>query len=104
VGKDVVGAMAVGGIVEERAPSERASSLGEERADVLGHETGVAESVREARGLRFATQVVAVVERDRAALGQRDDRLDVPRDRGPRATNIVLGIVAPERGGAGDAG
>src|SRR5438132_9019115 len=96
--------MDVRGIAGERDPTERAPSLGEERSYVLGHETGVAESVREARGLCFAAQVVAVVERDRAARGQRDDRLNVADDRRSRAPDILLGIVSSERCGVGDTG
>src|SRR5205823_262771 len=88
----------------EGDPSEWPASLREERSDVRRYESGIAEGVREARGLRFATQVVAVVERDRAALGECDDRFDVARDRDPRTADVFVRILAAKRARVGDSG
>ena len=80
-------------VAGERDPAERSATLGEERTDVFGNEARIAESIREAGLLCLASQVVPVVERDRAALRERDDRRAVPGDRLARPPNVALRIA-----------
>src|SRR5439155_5002837 len=99
----LVGAVDVGGIPGQRHPSERTPPLGEERTDVRRNESRIAERLGESSGLRFAAQVVAVVERDGTAGRERDYRFAVARDRCARPADMIVRIVAAERASVGDA-
>ena len=57
----------VRGFSGERNPAERTASFAEQRTDEQRHEAADLERVLHARLQRLAAQVVAVVERDRAA-------------------------------------
>jgi hypothetical protein len=74
-----VGRRDVGGITRQGRPPERALALAEQRSHERRHEprVGVRAVVREAAELGAGPQVVAVVERDGAALLERDDRVHV---------------------------
>src|SRR5690606_22554100 len=62
-------------ISRERDPAERAASLAERVANERRHEAGVRPGrAVESADLRLCAQVVAVVERDRAAALHLDDR------------------------------
>src|SRR5213592_2884294 len=71
---EAVGAMDVRRVSGKRDPPEGSTALGEERTDVFGNEAWIAEGAREAGLFCLASQVIAVVERDGAAAGERDDR------------------------------
>src|SRR5688572_33108629 len=80
-------------VARQRDPAERSAALGEQRADVLRHEAGIAEGIGESGFLGLAAQVVPVVECDRAGLRERDDRLAVARDRLARPLHVALRIA-----------
>ena len=90
-------------LARQRDPAERPAPFGEERADVLGNESRIAEGIGEAGLLRLAAQVVAVVDGDRAVTLELDDRLAVSRDRSPRATDVFLRIAPTQLRRVGDA-
>ena len=54
------------GLARKRHPAERPAAFAEQRPDVLGHEAGNRESVRDAAVRRHAPDVVAVIEGHRA--------------------------------------
>ena len=74
-------------VAGEGNPAKRSLPLAEERANVLGDESGYLEGVPHAGVQGHGANIVAVVERDRAALPHlehrahvRDDRLRAARD------------------------
>ena len=91
---DVLGAAQVLGVAAERDPAIRAGAARQDGAHVLGHEA------RQRRGLGHAgidgprAQAVAVLEHDRAALAQAQQRLGVLAQRA-----LHVGGVAARRPG-----
>ena len=65
--RGAIGDADVLGIAGQRRPAERSLAFAEERPDVLGHEAGNLERVGDAGFDGLGADVVAVVERDRAA-------------------------------------
>src|SRR5271170_6153523 len=88
-----VGAVNVFGIAGERDPAKRPLAYAEERADVLGHETGDSEGVFYAGKFGLGSQVVAVVECDRTAPLQLEHRVDVLAHGFHRTTCVLFGVA-----------
>ena len=84
-------------IARQRDPAERALALAEQRADVLGHESGNVERVRDARVERHRAHVVAVIERHRAAAPQLQHGPHVDRRRLHCARDVRGGVGHAER-------
>ena len=88
----LVGARDVLRIAGERDPAERSLPLAEERPDVLGDESGNVERVAQAGVERDRANVVAVVERHRAALLQLEHRRHVTNRGSRRSPHVLVGI------------
>ncbi len=100
--RQAVGARQVLGVPRQRHPAERSFPLAEERPDVFGHEPRDRERVGDAGVSGLGANVVAVVERHRPALAQREHRLDVRGDAGARSAQVLRGIAPPQRRRLGD--
>ena len=90
------------GIAGERHPAERALALAEERPDERRHEAGIAE-VGDTRILRFAAEVVAVVEENGPGALELEHRAHLRGDRlvGARADR-PRGLARAERRASSD--
>ena len=87
------------GIAAQADPAVGADAAGEDRADVLGDEARHLAGARAAGELCLGSQAVAVLEHDRAAVAQRQQR---PRVGGERAAHGGrVGGLAGRRGGSG---
>ena len=94
----LIGAPDVGRIARQRDPAEGSLAFREERPDEGRHETREIERVGNAGGLRLRAQVVAVVERDGAALLQRQHRPNVVGHGGHRPRRVAGRVGASEVG------
>jgi hypothetical protein len=79
-------------VAGERRPAERSAPFTEQRPDVLGDEAGNVERVGDARLARLRPDVVAVVERNRAALLQREQGAHMVGHRRHRPCDVVVRI------------
>src|SRR5438552_2249065 len=82
----------VGWIAAQRDPSKRTFSFAEERAAILQHEPSNIEYLFDAGLFRLRANVVPIIESNRAALLQREHRIDVHRHRSHRALNVLVRI------------
>ena len=89
-------------IARKDGPPERTLALAEQRAHVLGNEPGNVERARDAGLLGLRADVVAVVERHRAARRQVEHRLHVRGHRRHRPRDVRLGILRSQRVGRRD--
>ena len=71
-------------------PAEGADSLAEQRPDIRGHKTGNVERVGDTGLFCHLADVVAVVERGRAAFLKFEHRPDVGRHRGFRSADHLI--------------